>query len=246
VVEKDETFEDQAGLVALLWGHRGRPSRGPKPALSIERIAQAAIEIADAEGPAAVSMQRIAGDLGFTKMSLYRYVPGKAELTALMVDTAIGEPPDLDGVSDGWRPKLQAWARHMWEMYQRHPWLLGAIVGNRVMGPNELGWMESAIAALHGTGLDGGEQLDAILVVNGHVRNVAQQTVTTAGTSMQHPEQAMAATLTRLLHQHGDRYPALTAAITSAASHSSQDQGLDFGLHRILDGLALFIADRSN
>jgi predicted membrane-bound mannosyltransferase len=130
-------------------------------------------------------------------------------------------------------------------LYQRHPWLLGAIVGNRVMGPNELGWMESAVAALDGTGLDGGEQLDAALVVSGHIRNIAQQTVTTAGTSVQHPEQAMASALIQILRRHGDRYPALSAAIASAASHSSQDQGLDFGLHRILDGLGMLIAERS-
>ncbi|MEU7895220.1 TetR/AcrR family transcriptional regulator [Nonomuraea sp. NPDC049152] len=244
-MDKNEAFEDQTGVITLLWGPRERPSRGPKPALSVERIAHAAIEIADAEGPAAVSMQRIAGDLGFTKMSLYRYVPGKAELIALMIDTAIGEPPDLDGVPDGWRAKLQSWAWHIWEVYQRHPWLLGAIVGNRVFGPNELGWMESAVAALDGTGLDGGERLDAVLVVNGHIRNIAQQTVTTAGTTMQHAEQATASTLTRLLRQHGDRYPALTAAIASAAANSSQDQGLEFGLRRILDGLAMLITDRS-
>src|SRR5256885_16757660 len=80
-----------------LWGGRSGATRGPKPALSLERIAAAAIAIADAEGLAAVSMQRVAADLGYTQMSLYRYLPGKAELVALMGDRGIREPPVLNG-----------------------------------------------------------------------------------------------------------------------------------------------------
>ena len=72
-----------------LWGGRSGATRGPKPGLSLEGIAEAAIAIADAEGLAAVSMQRVAADLGFTKMSLYRYLPGKAELVALMVERGL-------------------------------------------------------------------------------------------------------------------------------------------------------------
>ena len=66
----------------FFWAPRPRPTRGPKPALTLGQIADAAIAVADAEGLAAVSMQRVAADLGYTKMSLYRYLPGKAELVA--------------------------------------------------------------------------------------------------------------------------------------------------------------------
>src|SRR3954462_8643105 len=68
----EDGYDEQAGTVELLWGLRERPTRGPKPALSIERIADAAVAVADAEGLAAVSMQRVASELDFTKMSLYR------------------------------------------------------------------------------------------------------------------------------------------------------------------------------
>nr|WP_244163695.1 TetR/AcrR family transcriptional regulator [Rhodococcus koreensis] len=91
----------QPRTAELLWGSPDRPKRGPKPALSLERIVATAISMADAEGLATLSMQRLAEDLGFTKMSLYRYTPGKAELTALMLDAALGPAPDLseiDGV----------------------------------------------------------------------------------------------------------------------------------------------------
>ena len=77
----------------LLWGLQERPRRGPKPGLSLERIVDAAIGLADAGGLAAVSMARVAAELGFTTMSLYRYVPTKDDLLELMVDAASGLPP---------------------------------------------------------------------------------------------------------------------------------------------------------
>src|ERR1700742_4126867 len=93
----------------FLWHDRAKPTRGPKPALTLEQIADAAIAIADAEGLAAVSMQRVAADLGYTKMSLYRYLPGKAELVSLMLERGVGEPPAL--TAGGWREALTEWSR---------------------------------------------------------------------------------------------------------------------------------------
>jgi AcrR family transcriptional regulator len=242
---KDGRLGEKAGTVELLWGPRARPSRGPKPALSIDRIAQAGIEVADAEGLAAVSMQRVAVDLGFTKMALYRYVPGKAELIALMVDTAAGAPPLLDGGSGGWRAQLDQWARRLLAVLQRHPWLLDATVGPRIMGPNELGWLERAVTALDGTGLDGGEQLDAVVVILGHVRTIAQQSRTPMGTPQHDPEEQLGSVIAELLRSQGDRYPALIAALASASGRGSQGTALDFGLERIFDGLGVLITQRS-
>ncbi|MEU4225460.1 TetR/AcrR family transcriptional regulator [Nonomuraea sp. NPDC026600] len=246
--KKDGEFgaKDQASALELLWGAVDRPTRGPKPALSPERIARAAIDIADAEGLAMVSMQRVAADLDFTKMSLYRYFPGKTELIAFMIDTAVGEPLALG--EGGWRSKLGEWARRFWAVHQRHPWLLQVMVGQRAVGPNELGWLECAVEALTGTGLDGAEQLDTVVVVTGHIRNLAQQaltTVTPAGVRAGSSEKELTSVLAELLKRHGDRFPALTKAVASAAAGSAQDDALDFGLNRIFDGLELLIADRA-
>src|SRR3954453_12429425 len=119
--------------VEFLWGGRTQPTRGPKPALSLDGIADAAIAVADAEGLAAVSMQRVAADLGYTKMSLYRYVPGKAELVAAMLERAIGEPPETTGE---WRPALREWAENLLAAYAAHAWSLAATTGRRPIGPN--------------------------------------------------------------------------------------------------------------
>ena len=232
----------QAGAIALLWDRPATPRRGPKPALTLEAIAKAGIGIADADGLTAVTMQRVATALGVTKMALYRYVPGKAELVALMIDMGVGEAPRSSGAAGGWRLRLDQWARQLFSRFWQHPWALEVTVGPRVIGPNELGWMEEAVAALAGTGLDGGEMLDVAATLAGHVRAIAQQRSAPADGR---PEQAMAAAITGLLHGRQERFPALAAALDSAAEHSSQDKALDFGLARILDGVGLLIASRT-
>jgi AcrR family transcriptional regulator len=232
----------QAPAMALLWETRTGPRPGPKPALTLEAIARAAGEIADADGLAAVTMRRVADALAVTKMALYRYVPGKVELVALMIDIGIGEAPRLGRITGGWRPKLDQWARQMFSRFSRHPWALEATVGARAIGPNELGWMEEAVAALAGTGLNGSEMLDVAATLAWHARTIAQQR---SAASAGHPEQAMEAGIASVLHGRGERFPALKAAVDSAVAQGSQDQAFDFGLARILDGVGLLVDSRA-
>jgi AcrR family transcriptional regulator len=239
-----ESTADTSGhrAEALLWEQPASPKRGPKPTLSLEVIARTGIEIADLDGLASVTMQRVAETLSVTKMALYRYVPGKAELVALMTETALGGPPRLDAMPGNWRTKLYEWARQMFDRFCLHPWALESTVGARPLGPNELGWLEQAVATLTGSGLDGGEILDVAVTLVGHIRGVAQQ-----GTAMatEVPEQTMESALNTLLRGREERFPALTAALASTAAHGSHDQALDFGLRRILDGVNLLIVERS-
>jgi len=225
--------------VELLWGMRERPSRGPKPGLSLDGIVRAAIAIADAEGLDAVSMQRVAGEFGFTTMSLYRYVPGKSELIDLMIDTAVGPPPDLSAIPGGWRPMLTEWARLTWEFFQQHPWFLGAAL-HGTMGPNQLGWLEQAVAALSGHGLVGQELVEAVLAVNGQVRSLAQFIGRSPAEN-----QAWEAAMRTALTEHSDRFPALTAAIADGAFGPDDDGGLGFGLERVLDGIEVLIKQKN-
>ncbi len=232
----------QSGAIALLWEPRTAPRRGPKPTLTLAAIARAASEIADADGLAAVTMQRVADALAVTKMALYRYVPGKVELVALMIDIGIGEAPRLGSVAGGWRPRLEEWAQQMFSRFSQHPWALEATVGARAIGPNELGWMEEAVAALAGTGLNGSEMLDVAATLAGHARAIAQQRSATPGSR---PEQAMEAGIASLLRGREERFPALKAALDSAVAQGAQDKAFDFGLARILDGVGLLIDSRA-
>ncbi|MEV4352182.1 TetR/AcrR family transcriptional regulator C-terminal domain-containing protein [Actinoplanes sp. NPDC049596] len=217
----------------FFWEERPR-TRGPKPALTLDQIAGAAIAVADAEGLPAVSMQRVAAELGFTKMSLYRYVPGKTELVAVMLERALGGPPgDLSDLS--WRDALSAWASSLLERYEAHRWALEATAGARPIGPNELAWMESALTVLP-AGLTGAERMDAVATIAGQVRMIAGQ----SGTA----ESELTATIGLVLREHADRFPALTAAVTDAAARGGQDQAFRFGIERILDGMEVLIQRR--
>jgi AcrR family transcriptional regulator len=223
----------------FLWGERAQRTRGPKPAMSLEQIADAAITIADAEGLAAVSMQRVATDLGYTKMSLYRYLPGKAELVSVMLERALGEPPAL--TAGDWRTALTEWCRLLFAAYVRHPWAQLATLGPRPLGPHELGWMDRALAVLPG-GLTGAERLDAVAVLALHARNLAAQE------SSRHREADLAREIGAVLEQHAEQFPAVAAAMADAANQAAQDgrdgqdQAFDFGVARILDGLEVYLS----
>ncbi|MBV9804034.1 MAG: TetR/AcrR family transcriptional regulator, partial [Solirubrobacterales bacterium] len=107
--------------LAAAWGLAGRPGRGPKPGLSVAQIADAGVRVAATEGLAAVSMARVARELGASTMALYRYVAAKEELLVLMVDTALG-PPAPPEPHEQWRAALSRWS---WDYHQRltaHPW----------------------------------------------------------------------------------------------------------------------------
>jgi len=222
--------------VEFLWGERARPTRGPKPALTLEGIADAGIAVADAEGLAAVSMQRVAAELGYTKMSLYRYLPGKAELVAVMVERAVGEPPILS--ASGWRAALEEWSRLLLGRYLAHPWTIEATVGRRPLGPYEMGWMECALARIEDLPLSGAERLDTIAVLAGHGRMLAQQAAAMLD------EAEMSTAIAAVLRDHGERFPQVTAALAGAAD-GGRDEAFEYGLARILDGVEMLVRSRS-
>jgi AcrR family transcriptional regulator len=191
-------------------------------------------------------MQRVAAQLGVTKMALYRYVPGKAELVALMVDDAIGAYPEgerPDGPGD-WRGRLARWAEETLAVHLRHPWVLDVTVGPRVIGPAELSWIDRAIAALDGTALTGAERMDAAVLLGNHVRGIAAQARATSPDESQ--ETALSTVMSELLEERADHYPALAAALASTdARPEDRDMAWEFGLQRILDGLAVLMDKRA-
>ncbi|GAA0573881.1 TetR/AcrR family transcriptional regulator [Paractinoplanes ferrugineus] len=216
----------------FLWHERPKPARGPKAALTPAQITDVAIAIADAEGLGGLSMQRVAAELGYTKMSLYRYFPDKSEMVAAMLERAIGTPPELSEAPDtGWRTALTGWATELLSRYLAHAWALEASVGDRPIGPHELGWMEVALKVLPGA-LSGGERMDAVATVAGHVRAIASQ---------KGGEAQLIQAMGLVLREHADRFPAVAAAM---ADPGVPDQAFGFGLERILDGLEVLLRRR--
>ncbi|MER6447489.1 GntR family transcriptional regulator [Streptomyces venezuelae] len=167
-----------AGSVPAAPAARRRPSPAPdaEPELTVDRIVRAAVEIADAEGLAALSMRGVAARLGVSPMSTYRYVPGKEDLVLLMADAAFGEEsyPAGAGAPAHWRARVEVGARTLWRLYRKHPWL--ARVGSLtrpLLVPNLLVHGEWMLAALDGHGLDPTTLFDIHVLLYSHVHGLA-------------------------------------------------------------------------
>ena len=245
---------DLTRSLELLWGTREQPTRGPKPGLSLAAIVAKAIEVADADGLPAVSMRRIADELGVGTMSLYRHVPGKAELLDLMLDSVAGEPSagrtdaDPPPLTGGWRASLEEFARGAWAHFHRHPWLLQVSQARPIMGPNEMLGTEAILAAIAEMGLSDGETVAVLSTVYAYVSGLARnyveyaQAASTTGVSDADWWAAQAPFLEKVLTS-GD-YPNLTRVSESGAWESTDD-GFEFGLKCVLDGIELQLAARS-
>lgn len=223
----------------LLWGERQRPAPGPKPGLSVQVIVETAIAIADDEGLPALSMKKLAQHLGCGTMSLYRYVPGKDQLVELMFDTAIGPPAFPDAASAGWREVVTGWAHATRDFYLRHPWALHVATGPRMMGPNEVAWVERVLDALHRVGVPAPRTGEIVMAVNGYVRGAVQPFV--AERSASHIRLLPITSEGGLAPEVHQRFPALIAALEAGAFGGSggedKEDGFDVGLGWLVDGI---------
>ncbi|MFJ6573395.1 TetR/AcrR family transcriptional regulator [Streptomyces sp. NPDC091292] len=228
----------------LLWG-TGAARHG----LTLERIVRSAVELADAEGLRAVSMRRLAERVGFTTMALYRHVPGKAELLALMRDAVVGElaPPvasDAVGLAAGWRADLEAWARAGIALHRRHPWLAELGDDRHVPGPNVMADFERALSIVARTGLPPAQVVAAVTLVGDFVEGAARQSAATARTERRtgvgHDE--WWARRDSLFTQLDHRYPTLVGLYEEGAYDAPLDP-FEFGLQRVLDGVAAIAPD---
>ncbi|MFF5989364.1 TetR/AcrR family transcriptional regulator [Prauserella flavalba] len=246
--------EDPRKRIELLWGASGRPSRGPKPKLTLEEIVATGIRVADEEGLDALSMQRVAKELGFTTMSLYRYVPSKDRLVEVMLDRAADGPPVFTGEVVDWRGEIEAWVRGLWAMYRLHPWALEARVSAPPIGPGQLAWFEAALRPLTHAGLTGGELISTVMFLLGAVRELAgisfglEQSRARAGISAAESEAGYDA----VLREFADpgRFPSLAKLVGEGAfapsglDDEAVDLDLDFGVQRVLDGVEAYVAAR--
>jgi AcrR family transcriptional regulator len=237
--------------VEAAWGLRGRPLRGPRPGLSLERIVQAGVQVAAAEGLSAVSMGRVATELGTGPMSLYRYVASKDELLALMADAVYGPPPAALTAGENWRDGLRRWAVQMRRQYQQHPWTLQIPISGLPIRPNDVAWFENGLAALIDTALPEESKSSVILLVSGYVRNNAtiEADVEAAMRASGQPPDVWMSSYARNLTRLADpqRFPAIARFIASGVFErfDPPDAEFNFGLDRILDGIGLLVDGES-
>jgi AcrR family transcriptional regulator len=237
-----DTDSGLPAAVEQLWGLR-EPTRrgGPKPALSLDRIVSAAVGLADEGGLAALSMSRLAEKLGFTTMSVYRYVASKDDLLVLALDVAIGPPPEVDAAA-AWRDQLVAWAQQLQVRYRAHPWITGVPISGLPAGPNQMLWFEHGLRALAGTALQRGERASTVLLLANFVRAQTQMTqdlARAAGSADGRPPVDWAA----VVRQVADpvRFPEVAATVGDGIFEDDPDEfpddEFDFGLQRILAGI---------
>jgi AcrR family transcriptional regulator len=240
---------EMPATVAAAWGVRERPQKGPKPALSLARIVDAGVRVADTEGLDAVSMGRVAASLDTAPMSLYRHVSSKEELIKLMVDAAWGDSPGPLLPGEDWRAGLSRWAWAMRAALQRHPWAAHLPISGLPIMPREIAWFEDALACLAGSGLTEARKASVIMLLSGYVRNLAATeadiTAVVAASGLGVDE--WMASYPRMLTQLTDprRFPALTVFIAAGVFDVADgpDDEFIFGLGRILDGVGVLIGE---
>ena len=218
---------------------------GPDQALGLDRIVAAAIAVADAEGLAAVSMRRVAAELGVATMSLYRHVTDKDDLLMRMMDAAFTRWPFPADAPEEWRERLALAARMLWQMYRRHPWLAAAMSVTRPQAvAGALPFTEWVLATLDGRGLDLPTVFTAHLTLFNYVRgtavNVELEAEAEAATGLDNDEYMDAQEPVLLEILSSGRFPTL-ARLAADGYDFDLDELFEFGLQRLLDGIAVLL-----
>jgi AcrR family transcriptional regulator len=242
VTDPDVTNESRPSVLSLMWSGEETVRRGPKRAMSLATIIEAAVAIADEGGLAAVSISAVAKRLGFTPMSLYRYISSKDDLLLLMVDAAYGSPPEsLRGLA-GWREVSRTWAVEIYRRYEVHPWILDVPIKGPPVTPSQLLWLEYFIEGVESSGLRDYEMLSSALMLSAYVMAQARlQRDISLNDGSEANRQFIE--LAAILEARGT-YPRVAAMIRSGMfSDDDGDESFEFafGLERILDGIEVLI-----
>lgn len=229
----------------LLWDDRSKGTRGPRAAFTPDDVVQVAMDIADADGLGAVTMNAVASRLGLTTMAVYRYFPSKEALYDAIIDTGMGLPPSPTEPYD-WRGAVARWSHAKRAMLIARPWLAELPFVAAPHGPNWLAWLEALAKALARSGLPPADLGQMISVVDGYTRGASDTAISLArararGVSELAWAAAVGADLGRAI---GDpRFTTFASIISAPAEGRPQtmEESFDFGLQRILDGLQLYV-----
>jgi AcrR family transcriptional regulator len=249
VAEARSSSGDPARSIALLWRDPAAvPRRGPARTWDLDVVVAAAIALADDGGLAAVTIRAVAHAVGAAPMSVYTYVPGKAELLDLMLDAAYAAMPRADTSARPWPERVRTVAEENRTLFAEHPWAARVSTGRPPLGPGSIGKYEHELAAFDGLGLDDVDRDACLAHVIGFVRAaaLAVQDAQEARADGQDDAQWWAVAgplLERVLDPAA--YPLASRVGNAAgAAHGSAadpDHAYRFGLDRVLDGLAAFV-----
>ncbi|MGC0421592.1 TetR/AcrR family transcriptional regulator [Embleya sp. AB8] len=227
-----------------LWERLENPAPAPRTVLTSERIAEVAVRIADAEGIDAVTMRRLATELGVAPMAAYRYVSGKDDLLELMVDRTYGElTAPVAGTP--WRQALRGTALSLRELALRHPWLVQLPSARAAITPtpNRVAIAEWGMVALADVGLSADDMMAVVDTVGSYVHGRTATEVATrclmaaeGATDGNALRTSLAPEMTWLIST--GRYPTYAAYITNAQRKDDPQWQFETGLDAVLDGIA--------
>ncbi|MFZ3556418.1 TetR/AcrR family transcriptional regulator [Streptomyces sp. BH055] len=225
----------------VIWARPERAGRGPRPAHSRADIAATAVRVADAEGIDAVSMRKIAAELGMGTMSLYNYVPRKEDLYELMVDAVSGEY-EFPEASGDWRADVLGLARQSRALMHRHPWMPGLMSPVYGFSPNALAYLEYCLSCLDPLDLPYGTKMELIAAVTSVVTTYVANEIATAERTRSLPwsaEKEQAVRIAYLGQQVASgRYPRLAASFAEDAGPIDLEAVFERALRRTLEGFA--------
>jgi AcrR family transcriptional regulator len=215
--------DDRQGRGPSVWARPQRGARGPSPEYALADIAAAAVRLASAGGLAGVSMRAVAGELGTTASTLYRYVASRDELLDLMVDTAMAGFAFSPEPGRDWLTEMARLAEATRSLYLSQPWLLDLRPVRSAPGPNTLAWFEHCLHALTPVPRSALSKMEAIGVFNGVIMLFARSTTVPAAFDFSAVDAA--------------RHPHLTAALTTAAPGEPMADLFERTIRAVLGGL---------
>lgn len=226
-----------------LWARLERPAPAPRQTLSPQRIATAAVAVADAEGLDAVTMRRLATELGVAPMAAYRYVSGKDDLVELMVDHVYAEL-ELPPATSGWRETLRLIAVRTRELTLAHFWL-GQLPPSAVFSltPNRTAVSERMLSAMAEMGVDPDTAMAMAAGVSSYTLGMTGQEIAMrqlmAGQGWSDEQEVYTSLAPQLRYLLGTgRYPAYERYIHQGRRKNDPEWQFATGLEYVLDGIA--------
>jgi AcrR family transcriptional regulator len=219
-----------------------RPRKEAQPGLTTEQIVRAALELLDAEGMEQLSMRKLGARLDAGATSLYRHVKNKDELIELVVDVVYGEVEVPDVVGRDWRTAAEKTAHSVRAMILRHPWV-GPVLGLAGFGPNVMRLSEKMLVVLVVAGFDAAEADQAMRAMLAYVIGVAvSETAYLAMLKRSGSvEKHLAVQLQHAIWTRTGEFPMVRAGFDAMKDRNpteARDETFDYGLQRVLDGLA--------
>ena len=217
------------------WKTGGKRRAEPSTKLNTRKVVEGAVELADREGLENLTIRNLSNHLGVSAMAIYRHISSRDELLVLMMDACLGEPPGAIRTASDWQKALREWGRALFARYREHSWVLDLTAPGLPTTPNHIAWVETFLKAMEGSRLSLQQKMDAALLLDGHVRNIANLIRQDKGGKIREVVATAADWLPDVLP--AEKYPNYLRVLREGVLADAEGPDLNFGLNSIIAGL---------